>query len=806
MSGATGIHVAAAPAALDPHVTVVIATCSHAARVLRCLRSLLASDYASWDVIVAENRPAYSNVRAALAQEFPGEQRITVIDVPVPGLSRVRNAGLGAAGGELVAFIDDDIVVSPDWLSATVRGFQTTDAACVTGRISAASLASVEESWFEQLAALEKGDQPILFRLDAAARATNPLFPYSAGAIGSGASIAVRTDTARALGGFDPTLGAGTPTSGGEDLDFFVRLLQQGHSIFYEPAATVSHEHPTDRGAVKLRAFRYGLGLTAMLTAQFVRGPRRPLLRAIPAGLRYLRDPGSRKNASRASDYPAHLHWLEWLGFALGPVAWLRTVLSERPPGVHRFGDAAVKARREVFVPTIARAVDLERPLEEIGTPRSSRGQVYGQLLALVRLHGDPLSTVTIPLRDGSIEAGDLGDAVWTQAAHEVYRHVEIHGCLAVGELSREGLTGGLGGQCTELVPERAHAPFVTVIVPTAGRPERVAPCVESLSALDYPHFEIVIVDNSPADGRTREQVQACVSRGLPVRYAAESLPGSSVARNRGMRESRAEILAFTDDDVAVDPDWLSWLVKPFLGAPDVGVVTGLVMPVRYDTPEQQRFEEQSGFGKGFERHRFDRTGHERHERLLYPYWGAAFGSGNSMAFRRAVLEEMGGLDPALGAGSLARAGADIESFSHAVLNGHSLVYEPRAVCWHDHRTSRDALLRQTFNYGVGCTAILTKWVLRDPRLVGLAVGQILAIGRGRLAGGATGVPYELTRLRRQVDVSDRGQMTLRQFGGFALGPFMYARSVLWSRRLGLRDVFPARGAGRSPGAEGEKE
>ena len=90
----------------------------------------------------------------------------------------------------------------------------------------------------------------------------------------------------------------------------------------------------------------------------------------------------------------------------------------------------------------------------------------------------------------------------------------------------------------------------MTVIVPTAGRPERVAPCVESLAAMAYPGFEILIVDNSPSDGRTREQVQACIARGLPVRYAAERMPGSSVARNRGMRESSSDILAFTDDDV----------------------------------------------------------------------------------------------------------------------------------------------------------------------------------------------------------------------------------------------------------------
>jgi glycosyltransferase involved in cell wall biosynthesis len=311
---------------------------------------------------------------------------------------------------------------------------------------------------------------------------------------------------------------------------------------------------------------------------------------------------------------------------------------------------------------------------------------------------------------------------------------------------------------------------------------------------MSYPRFDVLIVDNAPDDPRTREIVEACSAADERVRYAAEPLPGSSVARNRGIRESSAEILAFTDDDVEVDPGWLSWMVEPFLQDDQVGVVTGLVMPARMDTPEQRWFEQFSGFGKGLEPRHFDTGPNFAPDRLLFPYWGAVFGSGNSMAFRRRVLLEIGGFDPALGAGSPAKAGADIESFSHAIIRGSRLAYEPRAVCWHDHRAHKAALRKQTFNYGVGCTAILTKWLLRDQKLRSMLLREGAGLANTAVVGKwrSRHVPHEISRLGLQLRMN-RSRGTLRsQFGGFALGPFLYMRSLRWTRRLRLREVLPA--------------
>lgn len=798
MTNALTIHETARPEDAgvgEPLISVVIATCADAERVLTSVRSVLACAYDAVDIVVVENRPRRSKTRNALREAFPHEPRVRIIDVPRPGLAHARNSGLQAARGEIVAFLDDDVEVDPGWAHAISRAFASTNADCVTGLIAPRSLESEEQILFEQLAVLDKGDSPRLFRLGEATR-DGHLFPYAAGIFGSGANIAVRTAVARKLGGFDVVLGAGTRAGGGEDLDFFVRLILGGHAIYYEPAAVVAHEHPSDRAALRIRAFKYGLGLSAMLMGQFVRGPRVRLARALPAGLSYARDPASRKNAGRDPRYPRELRALEWLGMLIGPVAWLWSAFSAR----HQAAAAAIDGEGDGFKPTATRTLDLEQPLADLELGRSQDGSPYGSLLALVRLHGEPLGATEVALQDGCARSSDIADHVWRELRPAIAAHIRKHACVPIAAPTRAAIATGLRGACSVAAVSTTEAPFITVIVPTANRPARIRPCIESLSSLNYPNYEILVVDNAPDDERTRDEVEAAVATGAALRYVAEPLPGSSVARNRGVRETTAEIVAFTDDDVAVDPDWLSWMVKPFLEDANVGVVTGLVMPARFDTPEQRWFEQLAGFGKGFERKRYHGDSDPVPQRFLYPYWGAVFGSGNSMAFRRSVLEAIGGLDPALGAGSPARAGADIESFSHALLRGSALVYEPRAVCWHDHRTSERALARQTFNYGVGCTAIFTKWALRDPRLVRLAVRQSASLLKRTLLhrGAPQDMPHELRRLHDQLAANRTKGNLARQFAGFAVGPLLYARSVIWARRLRLRDVLPERSARRA--------
>jgi glycosyltransferase involved in cell wall biosynthesis len=283
-------------------------------------------------------------------------------------------------------------------------------------------------------------------------------------------------------------------------------------------------------------------------------------------------------------------------------------------------------------------------------------------------------------------------------------------------------------------------------------------------------------VDNRPADSSTRLVVEAQAREDARVRYSAEPRPGSSVARNNGIVQTRAQIVAFTDDDVIVDRDWLAALVKPFLHDCQIAATTGLVLPAELETPAQWYFEQHHGFDKGFGPRVFDLQGH-RAEGRLYPYWGGVFGPRHTMAFRRSVLREMGGFDPALGAGTLARAGEDVDAFTHLIVRGKRLAYEPRAICWHAHRRGDDALRHQLFDNAASLTAILTKWSLRNPALL---LPMLRAV---------------LTALRTSPSASSgENEPLLRQLhpfeiGGYVLGPILYLRSVARARRHGLAQM-----------------
>ena len=117
--------------------------------------------------------------------------------------------------------------------------------------------------------------------------------------------------------------------------------------------------------------------------------------------------------------------------------------------------------------------------------------------------------------------------------------------------------------------------PFATVVVPTIARDlERLTATVASLRALDYPRYEVIVVDN-----RTGPTIALALREDERVRVVSESRPGASAARNRGVQSAMGELVAFTDDDAVVDPQWLRSIATRFRSDPDVEGVGGLVLP-----------------------------------------------------------------------------------------------------------------------------------------------------------------------------------------------------------------------------------
>lgn len=332
-------------------VSVVVTTCRSPVNLERCLTSVLASDHDDFEVIVVENRPGAPHTWRRVEERFVRDSRVRYIEERQRGLSSARNAGLAVATTELVAFLDDDVVVDRAWMRRAVAAFERSDEiACVTGLILPLELESDSQLLLERFMTLGKGFTPRIFQLPESWD-EYPALPYTPGVVGSGANTVVRAEVARQLGGFDPSLGTGTLASGGEDLDLYIRLLSAGHAIAYEPGAIVWHPHPSEPGQLCRQVYRYGVGLGATLTKQLVAGPeRRQLLRAIPAGIAYARDPTSRKNAGTSDGYPRRLRWLERLGMIVGPAAYIASALRSVGRHRHRSRGRATADRRMLYL------------------------------------------------------------------------------------------------------------------------------------------------------------------------------------------------------------------------------------------------------------------------------------------------------------------------------------------------------------------------------------------------------------------------------------------------------------------------
>ncbi len=261
---------------------------------------------------------------------------------------------------------------------------------------------------------------------------------------------------------------------------------------------------------------------------------------------------------------------------------------------------------------------------------------------------------------------------------------------------------------------ETAVTDHVTVVVATHDRPDVLRECLDSILASEGVRFDVVVVDNAPSSDATARMLAAHYGGETRLTVVREEVPGLGRAHNRGLAVARGEVVAFTDDDVLVDQNWLARLAAAFRSDPEVGCVTGRIVALELETPAQQWLESYAGYGKGRDRRRFD-LGANRPVDPLFPYTVGVFGSGANMAFRTAVLRSIGGFDELLGAGTRSRGGDDLAAFFSVVTAGHRLVYEPAAVVHHRHHRDYDALRRVVFGYGVGLTAYLTKTLLDRP-------------------------------------------------------------------------------------------
>jgi len=384
--------------------------------------------------------------------------------------------------------------------------------------------------------------------------------------------------------------------------------------------------------------------------------------------------------------------------------------MTTSPTGLYP-GGAPVASVSEGFSPALMMDVELTKPL-----PAVAYVGRYQRLFVLGRLHTEPVGVCVVHMDKEGLTPDQLGALLWPEFREPVTGRFLEAGLSEPCALTGNGLEADI--EAWPFWKDRsavlAAAPFISVVICTRDRPDRLETCLRGLSRQEYPRFEIVVVDNAPMGNAVRTLVSAWRG-GNALRYVLEPRAGLSWARNAGVAAASGEIIAFLDDDEEPDSHWLTGLACGFARGDDIGCVSGMVLPARLDTEAQELFEQLGGHckGRGFTSAIFSRYGPQS---PLYPL--PPFGVGANMAFQREALTRICGFDVALGAGTPALAGEDTLALTLILLAGYRIAYEPTALMRHHHREDLDSLISQLRGYGVGLTAFYTALLLHRPSVL----------------------------------------------------------------------------------------
>lgn len=642
------------------------------------------------------------------------------------GLSHARNTGVRHATSDIVAFLDDDVEASPNWSHQLMQPYLDLGVLGVGGRV-VPRFESERPRWLPP-------------ELDWVVGCTYVGHRSSRGPVRNfiGANMSFRRSVFDAIAGFRSDLGrTESEPAGCEETELCIRATRElGGEMFYEPDAIVHHFVPDTRATREyLHARCYAEGRSKATIAQIVgreRGlasERSYLTRVLPRAIG--RELSGAFFVRRRGAFGRIRTIIEAVAFTT--TGYIRARFTTR-------------ATRTSFDPVFVTEIDIDHPVD-IRPGLDQNGRPYRRALALARRRGRPLGVVECAVPDGGLPRARVKELV--------------------------AFAGGAPADppATPLVDPAPHLealPFVSVVVATRDRPDALHRCLESLARLDYPSFEIIVVDNCPSSSETAELVTRFARSSRSVRYVREDTPGLARAHNRGLLHATGAIVAFTDDDVVVDRGWLGAITEVFRDDPTVGCVTGMIMPAELETASQAWSESWAGFGKGVVRRRYE-DGAGPSDDPLFPFTAGAFGSGANMALRADVLQAIGGFDPALGTGTPARGGDDLATFFDVITAGFVLVYEPSAVVFHAPRPDYASLRHQAFGYGVGMGAYAAHVLKTHPRRVLGARSRMRPAARHYFAADSA------KNKRRPTDFPR--ELVWRERAGLFLGPWRYWRS-----------------------------
>jgi O-antigen biosynthesis protein len=233
-------------------------------------------------------------------------------------------------------------------------------------------------------------------------------------------------------------------------------------------------------------------------------------------------------------------------------------------------------------------------------------------------------------------------------------------------------------------VPFPKHMPWprISVVVCTYNGARTIRDCFEGLVALEYPDFEVIVVNDGSRDGT------AAIASEYGFSVISTENRGLSRARNTGLQAATGEIVAYIDDDARPDPHWLTYLASTFLSTRHVGV-GGPNIPPDGDGPIADCVANAPGGPV----------------HVLLSDQEAEHIPGCNMAFRKAALEAIGGFDA-----QFRTAGDDVDLCWRLQQRGWTIGFNPGAMVWHRRRNSVRAYWKQQQGYGKAEALLERKW------------------------------------------------------------------------------------------------
>jgi GT2 family glycosyltransferase len=302
--------------------------------------------------------------------------------------------------------------------------------------------------------------------------------------------------------------------------------------------------------------------------------------------------------------------------------------------------------------------------------------------------NGEQAQAATLREQLGVVFDGGCAGAVvfsWTDAWHRGGAEVED---WSFGLTRRDGTPKPALRAVARAFREAPFAaeaswPRVSVVVCSYNGAATLGECLEGVTTLDYPDYEAIVVDDGSTDATAE-----IVARFPNVRLIRTPNRGLSAARNSGLEAASGEIVAYLDDDARPDRHWLRYLATSFRRTGHAGIGGPNIQP-----PAEGLMARAIAGGPGGPVH------------VLLSDTAAEHIPGCNMAFRRAVLEEIGGFDPRFRV-----AGDDVDVCWRLQDRGWTLGFSAAAVVDHRARTTLRGYWCQQRGYGRAEALLERKW------------------------------------------------------------------------------------------------